>query len=129
MLSFLRLSVQTAPLVNCERGLRRNDGSTRSQRKAKRSEPECRGLRSFSNSSASAVASALDRRLPPPGTYLEREYKGRRIIVKILPDGFEFDGHIYRSLSAIASEVAGTKWNGYLFFNFTCAEEKPYAKE
>jgi hypothetical protein len=30
------------------------------------------------------VASALDPRLPPPGTYLEREYKGRRIIVKIL---------------------------------------------
>src|ERR1022692_983401 len=34
------------------------------------------------------VASALDPRLPPPGTYLEREYKGRRIIVKILVNGF-----------------------------------------
>src|ERR1700684_2643812 len=30
------------------------------------------------------VSSALDTRLPPPGTYLEREYKGRRIIVKVL---------------------------------------------
>ena len=47
------------------------------------------------------VAGALDPRLPPPGTYLEREYKGRRIIAKILEDGFEFDGEIYRSLSAM----------------------------
>ena len=30
------------------------------------------------------VASAVDPRWPPPGTYLEREYKGRRVIVKIL---------------------------------------------
>jgi hypothetical protein len=63
------------------------------------------------------VAGALDPRLPPPGTYLEREYKGRRIIAKILEDGFEFDGEIYRSLSAIAQEATGTKWNGFLFFN------------
>jgi hypothetical protein len=60
------------------------------------------------------VASALDPRLPPAGTYLEREYKGRRIIVKVLVNGFEFDGEIYRSLSAIAHEVTGTKWNARL---------------
>jgi hypothetical protein len=34
------------------------------------------------------VASALDPRLPPPGTYLQDEYKGRQIIVKILVNGF-----------------------------------------
>jgi hypothetical protein len=75
------------------------------------------------------VASALDPRLPPPGTYLEREYKGRRVIVKVLVNGFEFEGEIYRSLSAIASEVAGTKWNGFLFFNLTSTEENPDGKE
>jgi hypothetical protein len=48
------------------------------------------------------VAGYLDSRLPPPGSYLEREYKGRRVIVKILVDGFEFNGQNYRSLSAIA---------------------------
>ena len=74
------------------------------------------------------VAGALDPRLPPPGTYLEREYKGRRVIVKVLVNGFEFDGEIYRSLSAIASEVAGTKWNGFLFFNLSATEEKPNGK-
>lgn len=54
------------------------------------------------------VAGALDPRLPEPGTYLEREYRGHRVIVKVLVNGFEFDGQIYRSLSAIASEVTGT---------------------
>lgn len=68
------------------------------------------------------VAGALDPRLPPPGTYLEREYKGRRIIAKVREDGFEFDGEIYRSLSAIAQEATGTKWNGFLFFNLTAEE-------
>jgi len=63
------------------------------------------------------VAGDLDSRLPPPGSYLEREYKGRRVIVKILVDGFEFNGQNYRSLSAIAREVTGTKWNGFVFFN------------
>ena len=75
------------------------------------------------------VAGVLDPRLPPPGTYLEREYNGRRVIVKVLVDGFEFDGEIYRSLSAIAHEATGTKWNGFLFFNLTSTEEKPNGKE
>ena len=75
------------------------------------------------------VAAEFDSRLPPPGTYLEREYKGRRVIVKVLTNGFEFDGVIYRSLSAIAKGVTGTKWNGFLFFNLTGSEEKLHGKE
>jgi hypothetical protein len=65
------------------------------------------------------VAGELDARLPPIGTNLEREYKGRPIIARVLADGFEFNGRKYRSLSAIATEVAGTRWNGYLFFQLT----------
>jgi hypothetical protein len=36
--------------------------------------------------------------------------------VKVLDNGFDYDGRLYRSLSAIAQEITGTKWNGYLFF-------------
>ena len=75
------------------------------------------------------VAGELDSRLPPPGSYLEREYKGRRIIVKVLVDGFEFSSQIYRSLSAIAREVTGTKWNGFLFFNLAPTEETTNGKK
>ncbi len=75
------------------------------------------------------VAGDLDSRLPPHGSYLEREYKGRRVIVKVLVDGFEFNGQIYRSLSAIAREVTGTKWNGFLFFNLSLTEEASDGKK
>lgn len=75
------------------------------------------------------VAGALDPRLPPPGSYLEREYKGSRVLAKVLVDGFEFDGKIYRSLSAIAQEVTGTKWNGFLFFNLSATEEVSNGKK
>jgi hypothetical protein len=69
------------------------------------------------------VGGKLDSRLPPPGSFLERDYKGRPVIVKVLVDGFEFKGQIYRSLSAVAREVTGSKWNGFLFFNLATTEE------
>lgn len=55
-------------------------------------------------------------RLPMPGAMLTREYRGRTIRVLVLPKGFEFDGQIYRSLSAVAKAVTGAHWNGYHFF-------------
>ncbi len=58
-------------------------------------------------------------RLPTPGTMITREYKGRTLQVTVLPDGFEFDGERYKSLSAVAREITGTQWNGYLFFGLT----------
>jgi hypothetical protein len=63
------------------------------------------------------VPSEVDPRLPVPGTLLVRRYKDRDVIVKVRSDGLEFEGKIYRSLSAIARTVTGTKWNGYIFFH------------
>jgi len=57
-----------------------------------------------------------DRRVPGPGTELTRAYGNRTIVVKILDDGFECDGQHFRSLSAAASAVTGTRWNGLVFF-------------
>jgi hypothetical protein len=57
-----------------------------------------------------------DRRLPSPGTLLTRQFENRRIVVKVLEDGFEYQSQRYRSLSAVAREVTGTRWNGLLFF-------------
>ena len=58
-----------------------------------------------------------DRRLPIPGAILKKEYKGRVYEVKILEKGFEYDGKIYKTLSAVAKTITGAHWNGYLFFN------------
>ena len=57
-----------------------------------------------------------DRRLPPPGSVIEREYRGETVAVTVLHDGFEFRGERYRSLSAVAKAVTGSHWNGYAFF-------------
>jgi hypothetical protein len=59
---------------------------------------------------------ARDWRLPPPGTLLTRRLDNRQIVVKVLDQGFEYDSRRYRSLSAIAREITGTRWNGLLFF-------------
>ncbi|MCG3138849.1 MAG: hypothetical protein HJJLKODD_02718 [Phycisphaerae bacterium] len=57
-----------------------------------------------------------DDRLPTAGTLLKRAYKGQMIHVRVLPQGFEFNGEVYRSLSAIAHKITGSHWNGYRFF-------------
>ena len=51
-----------------------------------------------------------------PGTVLTRPYKGRTITVTVLDNGFEFEGDVYRSLSAVAKAVTGSHWNGRYFF-------------
>jgi len=58
-----------------------------------------------------------DKRLPIPGTVIIKEYKGVKLEVKVLKSGFEYANKTYKSLSAIAKEITGAHWNGYLFFN------------
>ena len=57
-----------------------------------------------------------DVRLPASGSLLTRRLNDRQIVVRVLAEGFEFESRHYRSLSAIAREVTGTRWNGLLFF-------------
>jgi hypothetical protein len=60
-----------------------------------------------------------DARLPPPGTLLARRFQGKEVLVKVLDDGFEYQSQQYSSLSAIARQVTGTRWNGFAFFGLT----------
>jgi hypothetical protein len=57
-----------------------------------------------------------DDRLPMPGAIITRRYKGQNVEVRVLPHGFEYEGEIYRTLSAVAKKITGTHWNGYHFF-------------
>jgi hypothetical protein len=51
------------------------------------------------------------------GTIIKTRYKDKEHIVKILEDNkFSYNNKVYTSLSAIASEISGTRWNGYTFF-------------
>lgn len=51
-----------------------------------------------------------------PGTRLVRVWQGKRYNVIIRATGYEFDGKIFKSLSQIASDITGTRWNGWVFF-------------
>lgn len=57
-----------------------------------------------------------DNRLPIARTVLTRKFKGRLYEVTVLPNGFEYDGDIYKSLTAVAHAITGSHWNGYHFF-------------
>lgn len=64
-----------------------------------------------------------DLRLPAVGSWITRQYQGCEIAVRVLEDGFEYEGARYRSLSAIAKRVTGSHWNGFLFFGITRQEK------
>lgn len=68
--------------------------------------------------------SLADERVPPPGTVLTRVYRGQAYHVVVRDDGFEYDGQVFRSLSAIAKLITGSHWNGLLFFQI----DKPRAE-
>jgi hypothetical protein len=50
------------------------------------------------------------------GAILVREHRGVEHRVRVLQQGFEYQGRTFKSLSAIASHIAGVKWNGWEFF-------------
>jgi hypothetical protein len=57
---------------------------------------------------------AKDR--PIAGTRLIREYQGVEHCVTVRDQDFEYQGRPYKSLSAIARAITGTRWNGLTFF-------------
>jgi hypothetical protein len=57
-----------------------------------------------------------DTRLPLPGTVISRDYKGETLQVRVLAKGFEFEGQVYKSLSAVAKAITGSHCNGFHFF-------------
>jgi len=60
-----------------------------------------------------------DSRIPLPEAIITRLYKGESLEVKVLEEGFEFEGEVYKSLSAVAKKITGTHCSGYLFFGLT----------
>jgi hypothetical protein len=70
----------------------------------------------------------LFRRLKP-GTSVVREYQGIRHIVTISEGGFVWQGKAYDSLSAIAREITGSRWNGPRFFGLRTAGKAGAARK
>jgi hypothetical protein len=53
---------------------------------------------------------------PVAGTRLIREYQGVEHCITVRDHDFEYQGRPYKSLSAIARAITGTRWNGLVFF-------------
>lgn len=80
------------------------------------------------------LVATVNRRIPEerkanetilPGTRLVRIWNDQRYEVTVQAEGYEFDGRTFRSLSAVAREITGTRWNGKVFFGL----KKVYGKK
>jgi hypothetical protein len=50
------------------------------------------------------------------GTRFRREWQGRVVEVVVTPEGFRWEDKVFPSLSAAATAIAGSRWNGPRFF-------------
>ena len=57
-----------------------------------------------------------DPRIPPVGTVMRKVHHGVEHAVTVQPDGFEYAGELYRSLTGVAKKIANCHWNGFLYF-------------
>lgn len=94
-------------------------------------------LSSPSRQELNRIATSLERnpaaRLKLPrriktGAVLVRDWKGKSHRVMVLDKGFAYEGRIYPSLSEIAREITGTRWNGPRFFGLRPAD-RPCTEE
>jgi hypothetical protein len=64
----------------------------------------------------SKTPKAHDLRIPAVGTIITRKYKGEELKVKVLENGFEYKGQIFKSISAVTVYIVGGPASGYMFF-------------
>jgi hypothetical protein len=77
--------------------------------------------RLVAHSRAKRLGKVTDLPVPPalrlvPGAQLVKVWRGDTYVVDVLTEGFRWQGSTYRSLSALAYAITGTKWNGMIFF-------------
>ena len=61
------------------------------------------------------------------GTRLIREYQGVAHEAVVVDGGFEYAGRLFKSLSAIAGHIPGTRWNGWAFFGLPNPAKREHA--
>ena len=66
--------------------------------------------------SGKGIGRSFDEGRPIAGTRLIREWQGVEHCVTVRDHDYEYQGRPYRSLSAVARAITGTRWNGWVFF-------------
>lgn len=67
----------------------------------------------------STSAPKRDTRIPPVGTVITKTYHGQTLEVKVLENGFEYQGKVYKSISRVAMEIVHHPVSGYVFFRLS----------
>jgi len=120
---------KTAPKKAAKRTTKKAATKKASPKRAPKATPKKKASPKPKRAPAKAAPSRdRDPRLPKAGAVLTRTFKGKEIKVEVLDAGFAYDGKTWRSLSAIAKEVSGTSWNGYLFFGLQKRAKQDGAK-
>lgn len=60
-----------------------------------------------------------DNRLSAPGSIITKTYRGKTVEVKVLENGFEYQGKIYKSISRVAMDIVKRPISGYVFFGLS----------
>ena len=60
-----------------------------------------------------------DSRLPAPGNIITKTYRGKTIEVKVLENGFDYEGKVFKSISRVAMTIVKRPISGYVFFGLT----------
>ena len=50
------------------------------------------------------------------GATIRRQWQGEEVVVQVRDEGFAWNGRTFRSLSAVATAITGSRWNGPKFF-------------
>jgi len=96
--------------------------------KARKTMDDILDLRGFDENGGSLDGRRMERKrksgVPVVGTRLVREWNGRTYEATVVRGGFEFEGRRYKSLTAIATAITGTHWNGRAFFGLKESHKK-----
>lgn len=57
-----------------------------------------------------------DPRLPVIGSIISKTYHSETLEVKVLENGFEYKGKVYKSISRVAMKIVRRPISGYVFF-------------
>lgn len=87
--------------------------------KKKLKQPVVNVAKQNSVNSATVPTKERDSRLPTVGTVITKTYHGQTIEVKVLENGFECQGKIYKSISRVAMNIVKRPISGYVFFGLT----------
>ena len=116
MINRILWAVQRDALGDISEAARKKALAIADDRDVKERFPQVQRPASKTGSDATRVLTYQPEQQLLPGMVLHRNYQGTDIRLLVLEDGFEWEGKRFKSLSAAARAITGTRWNGKLFF-------------